>query len=144
RLGHSRGQPLATDLPWRRTELETLERHERGEPERGFDTGYDTRSDMRSTPRRSGTGCRGVGGMNAAWSDQVVRRAGERARYIARRLSVGVCTTFGRDAPISRVHVINLDREAGRYDLLKKELHRVRCRSGSRLTELTRRFAAVD
>lgn len=45
---------------------------------------------------------------------------------------------------IGKIYVINLDREPGRWSLVKQELGRIRDRSGNNLLDLTERYAAVD
>ncbi len=85
--------------------------------------------------------------MNVDWHrpplDRVVERAAGHARHATRRLSSPRTTSIGRDGWIGRIHVINLDREARRWDRMARELSRIRTPEG-RLIEVTRRFSAVD
>lgn len=57
------------------------------------------------------------------------------------------CTLFGPDQrldPIQRIYVINLDRQNNRWRKVRSELGRLRDRTGRLLTQLTRRFSAID
>ncbi len=57
------------------------------------------------------------------------------------------CTLFGPDQRrdlIQRIYVINLDRQNNRWRKVRSELGRLRDRTGRPLTDLTRRFSAVD
>lgn len=65
-------------------------------------------------------------------------------RYLGGR---PMCESFSADPfqkTIQRIHVINLDRQADRWHRVRRELSRLRDRSGRPLTELARRFSAVD
>ena len=45
---------------------------------------------------------------------------------------------------IQRIYVINLDRQPERWRKMKRELNRIRVRSGEPLSSITRRFSAID
>jgi GR25 family glycosyltransferase involved in LPS biosynthesis len=85
--------------------------------------------------------------MNVDWHrpplDRVVEGVAGHARHATRHLSSPRTTSIGRDGWIGRIHVINLDREARRWDRMSRELSRIRTPEG-RLLEVTRRFSAVD
>lgn len=85
--------------------------------------------------------------MNIDWHtqpfDRVAERAAGHARYAIRNLSASRTTSIGRDGWIGRIHVINLDREARRWERISRELNRIRTPEG-RLLDVTRRFSAVD
>jgi GR25 family glycosyltransferase involved in LPS biosynthesis len=60
-----------------------------------------------------------------------------------------VCKSFGRIADhssetIQQIYVINLDRQALRWNQMQRELQQIYDGSGSPLVELTRRFPAID
>ena len=64
-----------------------------------------------------------------------------------RRLDTHVgCSAFDPDdaKSMSRVFVINLDRESGRWERIRRELERFHGRTGSPLLSLTRRISGVD
>lgn len=75
----------------------------------------------------------------------------ERLRYYA-RLSLRyldlrrVCSMFDEtsDDHVSRILVINLDRQPARWNRIKTELRRLRCRTGAPLTTIVRRLSATD
>jgi GR25 family glycosyltransferase involved in LPS biosynthesis len=48
------------------------------------------------------------------------------------------------DAVVQRIYVINLDRQDGRWRQIRRELAGVRDTRGRRLTDIARRFSAVD
>jgi len=64
-------------------------------------------------------------------------------------LPVQTADAFGRkqtssDQTIEKIYVINLDREPGRWSLVKQELGRIRDGFGNSLLDLTERYSAVD
>lgn len=73
-----------------------------------------------------------------------------RVAYSVRRLLPRqVVNCFGprqghEDRTIGKIYVINLDREPGRWSLVKDELGRIRDRLGNDLRSLSERYAAID
>jgi GR25 family glycosyltransferase involved in LPS biosynthesis len=85
--------------------------------------------------------------LNTASYDGLRRRLHDDFAYRTRRLERKVrCSSFdgGAANSIPRIYVINLDRERGRWERVRRELERVQGRSGIPLLGLTRRFPAVD
>lgn len=68
------------------------------------------------------------------------------ARWIATK---PVCKSFGRTTDqasdaIEEIYVINLDRQAPRWNQMQRELHNIYDRSGTPLISLMKRFPAID
>jgi GR25 family glycosyltransferase involved in LPS biosynthesis len=85
--------------------------------------------------------------LNTASFDGLRRRLRDEVAYRTRRLGREVrCSPFdgGAANSIRRIYVINLDRERGRWERVRRELERVQGRAGIPLLGLTRRFPAVD
>ncbi len=76
--------------------------------------------------------------------DRLVENAVAHARQATRQLSSSRTTSIGRAGWIGRIHVINLDREARRWEWISRELSRIRTSAGGQLVDVTRRFSAVD
>lgn len=88
--------------------------------------------------------------MNLARPPQVALRLALRLVHALRKmLPMQTSNAFGRkqtsgDQTIEKIYVINLDREPGRWSLVKHELSRIRDGFGTSLLDLTERYAAVD
>lgn len=88
--------------------------------------------------------------MNLARPPQIALRLALRLVHCLRRmLPLQTSEAFGRaqsssGETIGKIYVINLDREPGRWSLVKHELTRIRDRSGNNLLDLTERCAAID
>lgn len=52
--------------------------------------------------------------------------------------------TMEADNAIQRIYVINLDRKPDRWHQVRRELERIRSRSGAPLSSITRRYSAID
>lgn len=61
-----------------------------------------------------------------------------------KRSKVFGATVTNKNPKIGRVYVINLDRQADRFEEMKQELRHVLDSTGSELWDLTERYAAVD
>lgn len=74
---------------------------------------------------------------------KVLFRLKLRARCLNWRIT---CRCFDRasEDAIQQIYVINLDRQRHRFDRMRRELSRLRDRSGLPLIKMTRRFSAVD
>lgn len=88
--------------------------------------------------------------MNLARPPQIARRLALRLVHGLRKmLPMQTSEAFGHSETrsgqtIEKIYVINLDREPGRWSLIKQELGRIRDRSGNNLLDLTERYAAFD
>ena len=66
------------------------------------------------------------------------------ARFADFSRRVDVLSTSDDLGALQRIYVINLDRKASRWQRQRRELNRFRDRRGQRLSDMTRRFSAVD
>jgi len=68
--------------------------------------------------------------------------------YVRRFLPRIKCQTFGinqdNSPRITKIFVINLNREHGRWNKMKQELHRILESSGKTLLSITERYSAID
>lgn len=88
--------------------------------------------------------------MNLARPPRIALRLALRLVHVLRKmLPVQTSDAFGRKQSsggetIGKIYVVNLDREPGRWTLVKQELGRIRDKSGNNLLDLTERFTAID
>lgn len=76
-----------------------------------------------------------------------IQRLRHRVRLFSRHLDIQRrCNAFDRASlnTIQRIYVINLDRQSGRWERIKRELNRLRTQNNDPLGTLARRFSAFD
>jgi GR25 family glycosyltransferase involved in LPS biosynthesis len=86
--------------------------------------------------------------MNLLSMDDLRAKAGHHLRSVLRHADlvrrVNAFSSQETENSIGRIYVINLDRKQMRWSRTRRELQRFRDRAGRPLTEITRRFSAVD
>lgn len=75
---------------------------------------------------------------------RILYRAFLSTRYLFPSSATSAISAQRRNDAIGRIYVINLDRHDERWRGMRRELRRVRDRSGKPITQIARRFSAVD
>jgi GR25 family glycosyltransferase involved in LPS biosynthesis len=103
---------------------------------------------VRTGDRRGWTLHIGVASLNLTEPRAFLQHIRHRWAVATRRLGITTTTAFastpGLGPQVSRIYVINLDRKDDRWRRIRAELGRVKGADGRPLSDLTRRYSAVD